>query len=359
MSSIAFSDTSPSGTMTRDDLETLSDDDLVREARVLGISHANVLGRRALMHAIRERRVSSPEERTRYTSSGNSRLERGAARIEKVVAMAESLLDLARESSAGQVVAPVLERPSRLFGRVRDKLRGAIGASQLRLPGLGGFDLRSDRAAPAQNRDRQRPERTASVDAARTERAVAEVTGASNSPEVSAAPEPIRTRTMARLLAVQGHRDRAVRIYRELLGQDPSNTRVRNELAELLAVPGAPVGDGTDSVKAEVEPAGRIALSWTATDAGRARAESLLAATSSPTSPDLVPPLVLRRVTMTVAENGEVRSDVTDESAIPATGSRTYDADPTGTITFAIGLRSGERFVAIAHTAPVSAAANS
>lgn len=55
--------------------------------------------------------------------------------------------------------------------------------------------------------------------------------------ESSARPkrEPIRTRTMARLLASQGHRSRALSIYDELLAADASDATLREEAEALRA----------------------------------------------------------------------------------------------------------------------------
>ena len=49
--------------------------------------------------------------------------------------------------------------------------------------------------------------------------------------------EPIRTRTMARLLAAQGYRVRALAIYRALLAECPSDTELQAELERLRAQP--------------------------------------------------------------------------------------------------------------------------
>lgn len=47
--------------------------------------------------------------------------------------------------------------------------------------------------------------------------------------------EPIRTRTMAQLLAAQGHPDRALSIYRYLLARDPGNASLHAEIPALEA----------------------------------------------------------------------------------------------------------------------------
>jgi hypothetical protein len=50
--------------------------------------------------------------------------------------------------------------------------------------------------------------------------------------------EPIRTRTMARLLAAQGYRTRALAIYQVLLAERPDDTELAAELERLRALPG-------------------------------------------------------------------------------------------------------------------------
>jgi hypothetical protein len=44
---------------------------------------------------------------------------------------------------------------------------------------------------------------------------------------------PIRTRTMAKLLALQGHRDRALDIYAELIAADPNDAELAAEAERL------------------------------------------------------------------------------------------------------------------------------
>jgi hypothetical protein len=45
--------------------------------------------------------------------------------------------------------------------------------------------------------------------------------------------DPIRTRSMAKLLAMQGYRDRALSIYEELIAAEPDNTELRVEADRL------------------------------------------------------------------------------------------------------------------------------
>jgi hypothetical protein len=52
-------------------------------------------------------------------------------------------------------------------------------------------------------------------------------------PAAIACDEPIRTRSMAKLLAAQGHPERALSIYAYLLAHDPGNAVVQAEYAAL------------------------------------------------------------------------------------------------------------------------------
>jgi hypothetical protein len=56
--------------------------------------------------------------------------------------------------------------------------------------------------------------------------------------EADAKQEPIRTRTMARLLASQGYRMRALAIYRALLAECPSDAELQAEIERVRAQPG-------------------------------------------------------------------------------------------------------------------------
>jgi hypothetical protein len=53
--------------------------------------------------------------------------------------------------------------------------------------------------------------------------------------QASVPNEPIRTRTMARLLAAQGYRARALAIYEELIQRNPSDRELADEAAPLRA----------------------------------------------------------------------------------------------------------------------------
>jgi hypothetical protein len=58
---------------------------------------------------------------------------------------------------------------------------------------------------------------------------------AAQTPRATPCDEPIRTRTFARLLAAQGHAERALSIYAYLLDREPEDATLREEEAALRA----------------------------------------------------------------------------------------------------------------------------
>ncbi|MFT3927758.1 MAG: hypothetical protein QM778_34845 [Myxococcales bacterium] len=76
-------------------------------------------------------------------------------------------------------------------------------------------------------------------DAATAADAATEATNEPTAPEATKAvscQEPIRTRTFARLLAAQGHLERALSIYAYLIEQQPSDAGLMDEAAALRAL---------------------------------------------------------------------------------------------------------------------------
>jgi hypothetical protein len=68
---------------------------------------------------------------------------------------------------------------------------------------------------------------------ARRAAAAAAATAAAAAPTEDSPSDPIRTRTMARLLAIQGYRKRALSIYDELLARDANDEGLRAEADRL------------------------------------------------------------------------------------------------------------------------------
>ncbi len=59
-------------------------------------------------------------------------------------------------------------------------------------------------------------------------------------PQPAAQPDPMVTETMAEVLLSQGHRDDALRVYRELEGRSGRDARLQDKIAELEEIPPAP-----------------------------------------------------------------------------------------------------------------------
>jgi hypothetical protein len=172
--------------------------------------------------------------------------------------------------------------------------------------------------------------------------------------------EPIRTRSMARLLAAQGHRDRACAIYEELLKKVPTDAQLRSEAeavrggqhpgrdtaerlrracnAEPIILPERP-----DTVQCERGVRGELSVSWTITEEGVARAAAVLGRQGE---------LAVRIMAVIPDPELAVRSEVTEYGPVEKAGSWTSQELPTGARCFtAVGLRANNRFVAIVHAA--------
>jgi hypothetical protein len=172
--------------------------------------------------------------------------------------------------------------------------------------------------------------------------------------------EPIRTRSMARLLAAQGHRERACAIYEELLQKVPSDAQLRGEAeavkrghdtgfdnAERLrrASHAQPITlpDSADVVRCERVADGALVVSWTVTDQGKDRAAAVLGKSGE---------LAVRIMAVIPDTERVVRSEVTEYGPVNSTGSWTSQQLPVGARCFtAVGLRANNRFVAIVHAA--------
>jgi hypothetical protein len=171
--------------------------------------------------------------------------------------------------------------------------------------------------------------------------------------------EPIRTRSMARLLVTQGHRERALAIYEELLGRNSTDEALRDELAavrrgEPVAAPVLPdpppgldrnalIAAG-DKLSCSGEADAGFALQWSITEAGLERARAVLGREGE---------LAARIVCIRPDPDDVVRSEITEHGPLPANGAWQTPALPGAARCFAaVGLRWDERFVAIVHTQP-------
>lgn len=167
--------------------------------------------------------------------------------------------------------------------------------------------------------------------------------------------EPIRTRSMARVLLAQGHRDRALSILESIVRDNPNDPATRDDLERLRAdvpldaelsrlpepteLPTLPTTG--DSVTLQPQEGRALHLAWETTDAGVARAQAVLGSAGE---------LALRVVAITPDPTRVVRSEITERCPVEPQGDWTAPAVEPGARCFAaIGVRSGGRFVAIAH----------
>lgn len=166
-------------------------------------------------------------------------------------------------------------------------------------------------------------------------------------------PEPIRTRTMARLLSKQGHHARALTIYDELTRASPDDAELAREAreCEALAAESAAslASEGLEDGEAAVDEmlstragGGAVRLSWKVSDRGVARAERVLAATGELTA----------RLVIIAPDSAEVVRTELRERPAERRGEWLVTGLPEGArTTAAIGLRSSDAFVSIAHCA--------
>lgn len=166
-------------------------------------------------------------------------------------------------------------------------------------------------------------------------------------PHDSARPtdaEPFETRTMARILARQGYRERALAIYERLVERNPDDGALRRERRALLD------GEDPETVRASEHPEpivlasmapGQAVVAWQLESGLLARARRLYGASGSLTTslvvvaPDpgeIVKKSELRRP---AAERGEWIVEKLPEGAL---------------VTAAVGLLEGDRFVSLRHT---------
>lgn len=167
--------------------------------------------------------------------------------------------------------------------------------------------------------------------------------------------EPIRTRSMARLLLAQGHRNRAIAILESIALANPHDVAARDDLERLRtdvpldpelarlpephALPTLP--DTGDGIELRALPGRELHISWTTTDAGQSRANAVLGVTGE---------LALRVVAIAPDPTRVVRSEITERAPVERSDAWTAPAVLAGSRCFAaIGMRAGGRFVAIAH----------
>lgn len=179
--------------------------------------------------------------------------------------------------------------------------------------------------------------------------------------------EPIRTHSMARLLAAQGHRERALAIYEELIAKDDTDPALEREAAGLrrgepapaAALPEppreprpsqAPSGvwsSSKEQLTCEGAPHSGLRLRWAITHEGERRARAVLGVSDDDGE------LTVRLVSIRPDAERIVRSEITEHGPVAASGEWSpgplLDAERC---VAAIGLRAGDRFVSIVHVQP-------
>jgi hypothetical protein len=180
--------------------------------------------------------------------------------------------------------------------------------------------------------------------------------------------EPIRTRSMAQLLAAQGHAERALAIYEELLAQNSDDAVLLREAAALrrgepvpevaLPTPPAPIhspstapsgvwSSSKEKLECDGQPESGLVLRWNITGEGERRARALLGLAESDGE------LTVRLVAIRPDPDQVVRSEITEHGPVSASGQ--WELGPLADVArcvATVGLRAGDRFVSIVHMQP-------
>ena len=164
---------------------------------------------------------------------------------------------------------------------------------------------------------------------------------------------------MARRLASQGHRGRALAIYEELLARNSQDAELREE-AEALRRGDRPTYEeprlptpsqlppteatsltGEDRIECEGVVGEGLRLRWEVSEAGTERARAVLGSSGE---------LAIRIVTISPDQERVVRSEITEHGPVGPSGQWTTPLADSGSRGFAsIGLRADDRFVSIVH----------
>jgi hypothetical protein len=164
---------------------------------------------------------------------------------------------------------------------------------------------------------------------------------------------------MARLLAAQGHLERALVIYEELLAQNRADSEMQDEAdavrrGEIPHEPHLPeppfdaerwsLPDSDDRLACDGDVASGLLLRWSVTESGQLRAGAVLGQRGE---------LALRIISIQPDPERVVRSQIIEHGPVGDHGEWRAPALPPGTRCFAaVGLRAGNRFVAIVHAHP-------
>jgi len=154
--------------------------------------------------------------------------------------------------------------------------------------------------------------------------------------------EPILTRTMAGVLAAQGHDGRALAIYEHLLERTPDDPRLLAETNELRARMADTSAQVSDEVAMVALPGARLLVSWDVGEDSVARARGVAGASGS---------LVVRVVIVASDGSASVTSSVREQKGVEPRGEWVIDGlPPDARMTASVGVEANGRFVSAAHT---------
>jgi hypothetical protein len=237
------------------------------------------------------------------------------------------------------------QRGAHLLRRVRQAAE--LGTSALRIAGTVArtlYDVATSRGAP----ERPAPPRPPVTPVAA--KPTAPEPPAPEPPKAPAAPapapasspppddEPIRTRTLARLLAQQGHRQRAAAMYETLLEEQPDDDELRAELEALRA--GGAEETPPDLISVAVDDH-TVWVGWNVTSEGVDRARRLLGEPA---------PLAVRLAVTAPDPEALVRTQTRDLPDVELSGEWVVRDLPQGArATASVGVLGAGRFISIAH----------
>ncbi len=295
----------------------MSREELEREARRIGVVAPERLGRHALERRIREHH-SSPLKRAR-------RAFRGLVGFAKAIAGAPPSLP---KSPPPKPAPTPRAKPTPSPAPKTD--------SESRAPKTESRAPKTESRAPSSEKAPKTEARARKADDA-------------------LADEPIPTRTMARLLAEQGHGRRALAIYQKLLRDQPGDEDLRREVDRLessgrgRATKASSSGSDADDDESEgVEvvalPVGeaRVLVAWSVAGPALEAAEAMVDDSAA---------LQARVVVVRADAEGAIRREVRERPADPA-GEWVVPVYAGARVTAAVGLSHSGRFVSVAH-APV------
>jgi hypothetical protein len=158
--------------------------------------------------------------------------------------------------------------------------------------------------------------------------------------------EPIVTRTMAGLLISQGHDERALAIYEQLIEASPDDRALRAEADAIKRrLQRRAAGAHVDAVVAVAARGQRLLVSWQLDETALARARAVLGVEGE---------VAARAVIVAASGASDVRSDVREIAGLDASGEWVLDAVPEGArCACAVGVAAGGRFVSAGHARTV------